>query len=336
MKRKNEEILKNDFQNDEVLDKKQKNKKNVHHYIVKNTKKGAPIISVKNVTKKFGSFTALHGVSFKVEKGERIGLIGGNGAGKTTISEIIAGITKPNSGYIEFGYDFENSPKEGIGMQFQQSTYPSGLTVKDIISFARNLRKLSITNKELKDLLRVFQMEDFYNRKVRGLSGGQRQKLNILLSIIHNPKLVILDELSTGLDISAREEIINFTDKLLSENRMSAILISHHMEEIKALCSKVVILDNGRVRDIRTVKSIEQEYGSLSVYSKKLIAESNLKTIQLQREINNAKTKNKKKKEEEKIQNSNNKINKKITKEKTKKTIPNQSEISNIEKGGKK
>lgn len=254
------------------------------HTVKKNLKKNAPVIKVEKVTKKFGGFVALNKVTFEVAKGERIGLIGGNGAGKTTMAEIIAGINKPTSGNIEFGFHYTDSPKEGVGMQFQQSEYPSGLTVKDIVVFARNLRKLNMTNDEVKDLLDVFQMGDFYNRKVRSLSGGQRQKLNILLSIIHNPKLVILDELSTGLDISARENIIKFTDELLSKNNISAILISHHMEEIKALCSRVVVLDNGNIVADKKISVIEKEYGSLGEFSKKLIAESNLKTIEKEKQ----------------------------------------------------
>ena len=270
-----------------MANKKEKN--NLTHIIKGATSKDAPVLKVNNITKKFGHFYALNDISFEIAKGERIGLIGGNGAGKTTISEIIVGINKPTSGTIEFGFDFIHSPKEGIGMQFQQSNYPSGLTVKDIITFAINLRKLTITEEELKSLLETFQMGEFYKRKVRMLSGGQRQKLNILLSIIHNPKLVILDELSTGLDISAREEIINFTDKLLSKNNMSAILISHHMEEIKSLCSKVIILDHGKISEIKTIKDIEKKHGSLHNFSKKLISESNQKQIQMAKLANEEK-----------------------------------------------
>lgn len=234
------------------------------------------ILRLNNITKKFGHFVAVDNVSFELKKGERIGLIGGNGAGKTTISEIIAGINKPTHGFIEYGFEFKESPKERIGMQFQQSDYPSGLTVKDVITFARNLRKLkTLSNDDLKELLEIFQMEDFYKRKVRSLSGGQRQKLNILLSIIHNPEIVILDELSTGLDIAAREDIIEFTDKLLKKRKMSSILISHHMSEIRALCEKVIVLDRGRVQKIATIKEIEKEYGSLDDYMKFIIKEQN-------------------------------------------------------------
>ena len=237
--------------------------------------KNHPLLDVQNITMKFGHITALKDVSFKIMPGERIGLIGGNGAGKTTVTEIIAGINKPTSGTLTYGFDFNVTPKEGIGMQFQQSTYPSGLTVKDIIKFAINLRKLTIAPSELLNLLRIFQMEEFYTWKVRSLSGGQRQKLNILLSILHNPRLVILDELSTGLDISAREEIINFTDKLLSDRKMSAIVISHHMGEIESLCSKVVVLDRGTVVEVMEIKDIVKKYGSLNNFSRTLISKSN-------------------------------------------------------------
>ena len=237
--------------------------------------KNHPLLNVQNITKQFGSLKALDNVTFSIMPGERIGLIGGNGAGKTTVTEIISGINKPTTGTVTYGFDFDVTPKENIGMQFQQSTYPSGLSVKDIIKFAINLRKLQMKPTELLDLMKIFQMEEFYTWKVRALSGGQRQKLNILLSILHKPKLVILDELSTGLDISAREEIINFTDKLLTDMKMSAIVISHHMGEIESLCSKVVVLDRGTVVEIMEIKDIVKEYGSLNNFSRKLISNSN-------------------------------------------------------------
>ena len=252
------------------------NKHKITESIIRGSiEKSAPLLKIENVTKHFGSFKALDGVSFEIARGERIGLIGGNGAGKTTLTEIIAGINKPSDGTITYGFNFEDTPKENIGMQFQQSTYPSGLTVKDIIRFAINLRKLTMSPAELYKMLQVFQMEDFYSRKVRSLSGGQRQKLNILLSILHNPRLVILDELSTGLDISAREEIISFADKLLKDMGMSAIVISHHMGEISALCTRVVVLDRGKVVGIKLISEIIKSHGSLETYAKQIIRKSN-------------------------------------------------------------
>ena len=230
-----------------------------------------PIIEVKHLNKMFGSFIALHDINLKIYPGERIGLIGSNGAGKTTLTEIIAGINSQTSGEIKYNFEYNKSPKEKIGMQFQQSVFPSGLTVKDLLKFSIRLRKIKISDKELKDLLKIFQMEDFYLRKARSLSGGQKQKLNILMSILHNPKVVILDELSTGLDIAAREDIIKFTNNILKKKKMTAILISHHMAEIRELCDKVFIMSNGKIIKEETIKEIEKKYGSLDKLAKSLI-----------------------------------------------------------------
>ncbi|WKX02780.1 ABC transporter ATP-binding protein [Candidatus Mycoplasma mahonii] len=233
--------------------------------------KGNEILKVKNISKQFGSLKVLDKVSFQMDKGEIIGLVGGNGAGKTTLSEIIAGIITPDSGTIKYIMDYKETFKEKIGMQFQQFEYPSGLTVKDIISFARNLRKLKIANQDLKELLKIFRMEPFYKRRVNNLSGGQKQKLNILISMIHDPEFLILDELSTGLDILSRDEIIKFTKKLLIQNKSSCILISHQMTEIEELCSRVIVLVDGKIAQDRKIKDIKKTRASLSDYIKDII-----------------------------------------------------------------
>ncbi|NQZ28783.1 MAG: ABC transporter ATP-binding protein [Mycoplasmatales bacterium] len=234
-----------------------------------------PILKVKRVTKEYGELKALDNISFELMPGERVGLIGGNGAGKTTISEIIVGLNKGTKGTIEYGFDYKEQPQEKIGMQFQDSNYPSGLTIKDIIKFAINVHKIKISNKELTNLLNIFQMTDFYNRPSRSLSGGQRQKLNILLSVLHKPKLVIFDELSTGLDVLARDEIIKFSDTLLRQNGISAILISHHVEEIERICDKVIVLDHGKVIERASIEDIKKEHGTLEEFLKKTIQAGN-------------------------------------------------------------
>ncbi|MCP4336803.1 MAG: ABC transporter ATP-binding protein [Mycoplasma sp.] len=252
-----------------------KNKNNIA--IVKKAKpsKTTPIVELKNVSKNFGDFLALKNINLKIMPGEKVGIIGGNGAGKTTLSEIIVGLNKASKGVITYGFEFEKQPQEGIGMQFQDSTYPSGLTVKNIIEFARDIHKLKITNKQLYNLLETFQMEEFYNRKSRSLSGGQRQKLNILLSVLHQPNLIIFDELSTGLDISAREDIIFFAKKLLSDNKMSALLVSHHEAELVALCNRIVIIDRGKIVADETLANILKEHKNLSNYMLKYIKMGN-------------------------------------------------------------
>ncbi|TCG10557.1 ABC transporter ATP-binding protein [Mycoplasma todarodis] len=255
--------------------KQKKNSKAAFKRIKGPIGKKSPIIKVNKVTKEYGELKALDNISFELMPGERVGLIGGNGAGKTTISEIIVGLNQGTKGTIEYGFDYKEQPQEKIGMQFQDSNYPSGLTIKDIIKFAINVHKIKITNEELTNLLKIFQMTDFYNRPSRSLSGGQRQKLNILLSVLHKPKLVIFDELSTGLDVLARDEIIKFSDTLLRQNEISAILISHHTEEIERICDKVIVLDHGKVMDRASIADIQRDHGSLEAFMKKIIKAGN-------------------------------------------------------------
>lgn len=236
--------------------------------VAKNTN---TILNVSNVSKSFGHIKVLKNVSFTIEKNDVIALIGANGSGKTTLSEIIAGLTKPDSGKIKYNFSYEETPKEKIGMQFQQSNYPSGLTIKDMVHFSINLRNVVLDKDELNELLEIFELKDIYKHKVSALSGGQKQKLNIFMSMIHKPKILILDEISTGLDISARENIIAFIKRLLKKVSMSVILISHHMDEIKALCKKIISLKNGKVYDISSISAIEKKHKSLSNYVKTLI-----------------------------------------------------------------
>ena len=232
------------------------------------------ILKVENLKKQFGNFIAVNNISFEMKSGDRIGIIGPNGSGKTTMVEMLAGVSQPTKGKIKYGFQDTDSPKEFIGIQFQNSNYPSGLTVKDIIAFGRNIRKLKdISNDELKKMLKVFRMENIYKKKIRSLSGGEKQRINILLSIIHNPKIVILDEISTGLDIASREDIISFTDKLLEERKMSLLLISHHMEEIRALCKKVIFIYEGKIQEHDSIKNIEKKYGSLETCATRTLFE---------------------------------------------------------------
>lgn len=231
------------------------------------------IIEVIDVVKKFGHKVANDHISFDIYEGERVGLIGANGAGKTTLVEQLIGVSKPTSGKIKYNFKYDITPQEQMGMQFQDSSYPEGLTVKDVIDFSLDIYGASIDKKELDYLLQVFQVKDFYKAKAKGLSGGQQQKLNVLLAVAHNPKIVILDEISTGLDISAREEIVGYVDKITRDKKMTTILISHHMSEIEQLCDRVIILSNGKVYAEETIANIKKKHGSLGEFMKEVIQE---------------------------------------------------------------
>ncbi|WP_127942909.1 ABC transporter ATP-binding protein [Mycoplasma sp. ATU-Cv-703] len=229
------------------------------------------VIEVQNITKIYKQKIANDDISFVVRKGERVGVIGQNGAGKTTLVEQIVGITKPSKGKIIYHFPYKRTPQEKMGIQFQDSSYPEGLTVKDVINFQLDIYGSTISRRELLNMLHIFQVDEFYHKKAKGLSGGQLQKINVLLAVIHNPEVVVLDEISTGLDISAREEILNYVEKYLVEKKMTTFLISHNMSEIERLCRRVILLDDGKIHYDGPLSDILKQHGSLGAYVVKFL-----------------------------------------------------------------
>ena len=229
------------------------------------------IIEVKDLVKKFGNKVANNKISFDVYKGERLGIIGANGAGKTTLVEQLIGVSKPTKGEIKYNFKYVKTPQERMGMQFQDSSYPEGLTVKDIIDFSLEIYGSQLKKSELMDMLKKFQIEDFYKAKAKGLSGGQQQKLNVFLAIIHKPEIVILDEISTGLDISAREEIIGYIDEITTKEKMTTILISHQMAEIERLCSRIIVLSKGKILYDDSIVNLKKKFKSLELLARDVI-----------------------------------------------------------------
>jgi ABC-2 type transport system ATP-binding protein len=222
------------------------------------TKPNKNIIEIKNVTKLFGKKVALSDVSFNVQQGDCVGMIGANGAGKTTLVEMIVGLNKPTKGKINYKFDYKISPQEKIGMQFQDSSYPTGLTVKDVIQFSLDIYNASIANEELNEVLDIFQVTNFYKAKAKSLSGGQMQRLNVLLAIIHKPQILILDEISTGLDVLAREEILSYVQKYIQKGNKTLLIVSHNMDEIRRLCNRVLVFREGKLVEDRKVADIKR------------------------------------------------------------------------------
>ncbi|MDK2820010.1 MAG: ABC transporter ATP-binding protein [Mycoplasmataceae bacterium] len=205
------------------------------------------LIDVKNLRKDFGNKTVLHDITFQIRDGESIGILGGNGAGKTTMVEILAGLNKKTSGEIDYLFEYKKSYLEEIGIQFQDSSYPPGLSVKEIIKFVLEIYGTKIESSELNALIRIFGINEYYTKHVSSLSGGQQQRLNALLALIHKPKVLFLDEISTGLDITIRTKIKKFIKEYARENGMTLVLVSHDMEELEFLVDRIIIIDKGRV-----------------------------------------------------------------------------------------
>lgn len=221
------------------------------------------LIEVKDLKKSFDTKHVLRGISLNFHENEKIAILGGNGAGKTTFVEILAGLNKPSSGEIKYNYNYTNSFQEKIGIQFQDSNFPKGINVKDIIDFIYDIFKSELSKDELKALIRIFGVEDIYNKKAASLSGGESQRINCVLSILHKPKFLILDELSTGLDVTIKNKIKKFIKEFANANGMSTLLISHDVEEIKYLAERIIIFKDGEVNVDAKLSDINKKFGDL-------------------------------------------------------------------------
>ncbi|MBP1525782.1 MAG: ABC transporter ATP-binding protein/permease [Spiroplasma ixodetis] len=219
------------------------------------------LINATDIVKVYGDKTVLNKLNIQIKAGERIGIIGANGSGKSTLTEIIAGIRHATSGVIE--------KKEGIviGFQFQESKYPPGITVMDMLTYYLETFNIEINVGQLNELLNTYQLSAAKNKNIMFLSGGQQQRLNILLSVIHKPDLVILDEVSTGLDIEVKEEIFDFLQKNIVEKNVAMILVTHNMSEIEHFCTRIIYMHDGDIIEKRTVKEVVKEYGSVHNYT---------------------------------------------------------------------
>lgn len=219
------------------------------------------VLEVSNLTKKYGDFTAVNNLSLKVSRGEIFGLLGHNGAGKSTTSECILGTKKFEGGKISL---LQMNPAKDrkklfqkVGVQFQESNYQDKIKVKEICEMTGALYA-NPTNYE--DILKEFKLYDKRNNFVSDLSGGQKQKLSVLLALIPNPEIVFLDELTTGLDVKARRDIWGYLKKLKSKG-ISIFLTSHYMDEVEYLCDRICILKQGNMVICDTVKNVIESSG---------------------------------------------------------------------------
>jgi ABC-2 type transport system ATP-binding protein len=206
-----------------------------------------PIVEVHNLRKTYGKKVAVADVSFSVAPGEIFGVLGPNGSGKSTAVECIAGLRDADGGDIRvLGIDPQAHPeriREHVGMQFQDAGLHDKITVLEALTlFAAFYEDPA----DVDELLTVLDLRDKRNDRFKSLSGGQKQRVSIALALVGNPKVAILDELSTGLDPQARR----ITWQVVRRERdagATVLLVTHFMEEAERLCDRLVILDRGRV-----------------------------------------------------------------------------------------
>ncbi len=221
-------------------------------------------IEIKGLKKSFGrkgNKKEVHkDITLKVYEGETLAIIGANGSGKTVLMETIVGVRKQDEGKIIFDFGKGKDPFEEIGMQFQDSDANSKLKPKEMIEFIRKMYESKVDKDQLNEMIKIFGVEEFVDRKIKKLSGGQRQRLNLLLATMHNPKLMILDEFITGLDIISVHNILDYIKKMKEDNNSTMIIISHQPSEIKKLSDRILVLKDGEIKSEYLTKDIEEKY----------------------------------------------------------------------------
>lgn len=203
-------------------------------------------IRVRNLTKSFGNRRVVDDLSFDVKKGEVFALLGHNGAGKSTTIDLLLGLKAPEGGSAKIlGMDAAKNRKqvfERVGVQLQHTCYQNNITVEEAcIEYA----SLYAEPENYHTLLDKFGLNSSRKSFVSKLSGGERQKLSVVLTLIGNPEIVFLDELTTGLDVAARREVWR-TLKQLKRQGLTIFLTTHYMEEAEALCDRVCIIKSGK------------------------------------------------------------------------------------------
>ncbi|MBL7710240.1 MAG: ABC transporter ATP-binding protein [Chitinophagaceae bacterium] len=205
------------------------------------------IISVKNLVKNYGAFNAVKGISFEVYEGEIFGLLGPNGAGKSTTLEIIETLREKTSGEVVVdGLNLDKEPneiKKIIGVQLQSSGYYPGLNLVQLIELFCGLYNREV---EPMELLETVNLKDKAKAKFKDLSGGQKQRFSVATTLINEPRIIFLDEPTTGLDPQARRSLWELV-KNIRERGTTVIITTHYMDEAEYLCDRVAIIDSGNI-----------------------------------------------------------------------------------------
>jgi len=223
------------------------------------------VVTVQNLVKRYGHFVAVNDISLSIHEGEIFGIIGPNGAGKTTTVECISGLRAPDSGSISvYGLSprkDRNAIREFVGVQLQESALPPRLKVGEAVKLFASFYPNSIDPDQLLESLGIKQI---VNSSFKNLSGGQKQRLSIALALVGNPRLAILDELTTGLDPEARREIWSLIERM-RDRGVTVILVTHFMDEAERLCDRLALINHGTVIELDTPEAIAAKAGGSRV-----------------------------------------------------------------------
>ncbi|MFN5323317.1 MAG: ABC transporter ATP-binding protein [Bacteroidota bacterium] len=238
-----------------------------------------PVITVKDLVKEYGTLRAVDGLSFEVFEGEIFGLLGPNGAGKTTTMEIIETLRAPSSGSVSvYGLDISkdaNAIKQMIGVQLQAAGYYPSLTLTELIRLFSGLYNRDVDPLEI---LQKVALVDKAKAKFKELSGGQKQRFSIATTLINQPKIVFLDEPTTGLDPQARRNLWDLIRDIRSKGT-TVVITTHYMDEAEQLCDRVAIVEHGKIIALDTPDGLIDQLVSTGFERKKEVKQANLEDV---------------------------------------------------------
>lgn len=237
------------------------------------------VISVQNLTKKYGNFEAVKGISFEVYEGEIFGLLGPNGAGKSTTLEIMETLRAKTSGTVQIGgFSLDTDAKaikQIVGVQLQTSGYYPNLNLTELIKLFAGLYN---EKADAMALLKSVNLQDKAKAKYKELSGGQKQRFSIATTLINKPKVIFLDEPTTGLDPQARRNLWELILDIRSKGT-TVILTTHYMDEAEFLCDRVAIIDNGRIIAINSPDKLIDDLVASGFERPKEVKQANLEDV---------------------------------------------------------
>jgi ABC-2 type transport system ATP-binding protein len=222
-----------------------------------------PVIQIDGVSKSFKDVQAVKNLSLTIFEGEYVALLGPNGAGKTTLIEMIEGIQKPDEGTIRImgmGWkEHEHKLHRQIGLSLQETRFIDKITTKETLDLFGSFYELEPRRTE--EILELVNLTEKRKAYTVQLSGGQRQRLAIGIALLNNPKILLLDEPTTGLDPGARREIWSILERLRREFNTTMILTTHYMEEAEVLCERILIMDKGQFIAAGTLPELNARHG---------------------------------------------------------------------------
>jgi ABC-2 type transport system ATP-binding protein len=242
-----------------------------------------PIIKVTDLHKKYGDFQAVKGLSFEVLQGEIFGLLGPNGAGKSTTLEIIETLREKTSGKVWVdGFDLDQDPneiKKIIGVQLQTSGYYPGLNLVELLQLFAGLYNNRIIDPMV--LLDTVNLRDKAKAKFKELSGGQKQRFSIATTLINEPRIIFLDEPTTGLDPQARRNLWDLI-RQIRDKGTTVIITTHYMDEAEILCDRVAIVDKGKIIALNSPDKLIDELVASGFEKPKEVKQANLEDVFIQ------------------------------------------------------